>query len=92
MDTSITIDTEIQQHTKLQQANRAMDDLLGSASGILGSITKQGVTLKVYLPSNQCVFVYLATNMSLAMKLSNTYGKPFEAYSQILTFPYTHVN
>ena len=52
MDTSITIDTEIQQHTKLQQANRAMDDLLGSASGILGSITKQGVTLKVYLHSN----------------------------------------
>ena len=47
MDTSITIDTEIQQHNKLQHANRAMDDLLGSASGILGSVSKQGVSLKV---------------------------------------------
>ena len=47
MDTSITIDTEINHHNKLQNANRAMDDLLGSASSIIGSISKQGVTLKV---------------------------------------------
>ena len=49
MDTSITIDAELQQHNKLQHANRAMDDLLGSASSIFGSITTQGGTLKVHL-------------------------------------------
>ena len=54
MDTSITIDTELQQHNKLQHANRAMDDLLGSASGILGGITKQGVSLKVRMYITTC--------------------------------------
>jgi len=55
MDTSITIDREIQHHDKLQRANIAMDDLLGSASSIIGSISKQGMTLKVM---NSCVLYY----------------------------------
>ncbi|XP_065886864.1 Golgi SNAP receptor complex member 2-like [Dysidea avara] len=46
MDTSITIDAGIQYHDRLQSANSAMDDLLGSASSIIGSITKQGGILK----------------------------------------------
>ena len=59
MDTSITIDTEIQHHNKLQNANRAMDDLLGSASSIIGNISKQGVTLKVILAFCTCNFAVL---------------------------------
>ena len=56
MDTSITIDAGIQYHDRLQSANSAMDDLLGSASSIIGSITKQGGILKVM---NYCVPYYI---------------------------------
>ena len=56
MDTSITIDREIQHNDKLHSANRAMDDLLGSASSIIGSLTKQGGILKVM---NYCVLYYI---------------------------------
>ena len=45
-DTSIMIDHELRHHSHLNDANRGMDDLLSSGTGILSNIREQRVTLK----------------------------------------------
>ncbi|ESO83159.1 hypothetical protein LOTGIDRAFT_222883 [Lottia gigantea] len=45
-DTSIMIDASLQHHTSLQNANRGMDDLIGSGTGVLQNLREQRFTLK----------------------------------------------
>ncbi|KAK6167772.1 hypothetical protein SNE40_021724 [Patella caerulea] len=45
-DTSILIDASLQHHTSLQNANKGMDDLIGSGSGVLQNLREQRVSLK----------------------------------------------
>ena len=45
-DTSVMIDAALQHNTKLGDANREMDNLLGSGSSILTNLKEQRMTLK----------------------------------------------
>lgn len=45
-DTSIAIDAALSHNTKLTDANREMDNLLGHGSGILANLKEQRLTLK----------------------------------------------
>ncbi|KAF4519048.1 hypothetical protein B566_EDAN001634 [Ephemera danica] len=45
-DTSINMDMSLQHHSSMQNANRGLDDLLGSGSSILGSLRDQRGILK----------------------------------------------
>lgn len=45
-DTAITIDAALQQNTRLQSANRGMDELLHSGTNILSNLRDQRGTLK----------------------------------------------
>lgn len=45
-DTAISIDNDLHHNTKLNDANREMDNLIGHGSGILGNLRDQRMTLK----------------------------------------------
>ncbi|KAL5013624.1 hypothetical protein ScPMuIL_007894 [Solemya velum] len=44
--TSIMIDAALQQNTRLNEAHRGIDDLIGSGGGILGNLRDQRISLK----------------------------------------------
>ena len=47
-ETSIVIDHSLQHHTRLNRANKGMDEMLDSGSNVLASLKEQRMSLKVF--------------------------------------------